>query len=567
MINGVNSFEAVYDMKSGDVDFERDIVKAGGLTIRIRELSKVDTMKFDFENVGLSFVYFDDGNVYFLYSDALAYTKLLKKIASSPKKVGERLRYFQNDYGVEHELWVQLLQHTLKKFNINQYSYADQCNIPCTSDYFSIRYGRCNIYPEKVDSIQDIHSLLYGLLPQNYGATRKKSLQKEFESEFERFKDICGAELENREAYSQYLENKNTENIDSWKTARDELYSVKMKVQQLAKEDVLDVQCSNRYVFFLDYCINFAHNRIGEINRNKLFQKYGPISDIKMSLRDCINKLGFSELFGLYKEYKVTEKLICSKARQGGMNPTEAPYKDYVDVYRLGSVLISDRMNQINKNKAKNKYILQDLLDEALIFYYDTDSAQEAYSARSNEKYTQDKESGDRGEQKVEYALKWLDQSYVRIERKSNDRVGDSCIYILNPEYVDEKQEYDHLVVSNKGIFVVETKNYTGKLIIDQYGNWIRKKNEKEEGVKNPLQQIRQHEKVLKSFLPQECDVISIICIANDKAIIEGSENCPIPIVKSDMLVEFIENWNGSNSIMTDLQKEKCIEAIYNYMV
>ena len=69
------------------------------------------------------------------------------------------------------------------------------------------------------------------------------------------------------------------------------------------------------------------------------------------------------------------------------------------------------------------------------------------------------------------------------------------------------------------------------------------------------------------SFLPQECRVISIICIANDKAIIEGSENCPIPIIKSDMLVEFIEN-GGENEIkISDLQVEKCVNLIYDHMV
>lgn len=104
-------------------------------------------------------------------------------------------------------------------------------------------------------------------------------------------------------------------------------------------------------------------------------------------------------------------------------------------------------------------------------------------------------------------------------------------------------------------------------MFIDQYGKWIRKKAGEEEGIKNPLQQIRQHEKILQSFLPKECKVISIICVANDKAIIEGAENCPIPIVKSDMLVEYLENYNLIDSNMTDSQKEECIKAIYQYMV
>ena len=103
--------------------------------------------------------------------------------------------------------------------------------------------------------------------------------------------------------------------------------------------------------------------------------------------------------------------------------------------------------------------------------------------------------------------------------------------------------------------------------MVDKSGNWIRKKDGEEEGMKNPLQQVRQHEKLLASFLPKECRIISILCIANDKAIIEGFEHCPIPIVKSDLLVEFIENWQTTGSELSDGQKESCITAIYEHIV
>lgn len=268
------------------------------------------------------------------------------------------------------------------------------------------------------------------------------------------------------------------------------------------------------------------------------------------------------------KNIKKKETCLFSEGRYDDRLRIEsALYKKYIDVFRLGSVLISNRMNQINQNKARHKYIPQDLLDEAMVFYYEGKSVQDSYKAQSDEKYFQEKKGGNKGEQKVEYALKWLDPSFIRIKRKSIDRVGDKCIRICNPDFVDEKQEYDHLIISNKGIFNVETKNYTGKLIIDKYGNWIRKKKDLEEGVKNPIQQIRQHEKMLRSFLEKECNIISIICIANDKAIIEGVENCVIPIVKSDMLVEFIEKWNLSDIEMSDEQKEKCVMDIYNHML
>ena len=300
---------------------------------------------------------------------------------------------------------------------------------------------------------------------------------------------------------------------------------------------------------------------------NALLRRYGPVSILKENLRSSINRLGFMELLELFKEYKAQENYFSELVAQSNLDRKDSLFKQYADIYRLGSVLISDRMNQINRNKTKNKYIPQDLLDEAMVFYYDADSPQDAYAARSAEIYSQAKESGDKGEKKVDYALKWLDTSYVKIEKRSKDKAGNLCILISNPTFIDEKQEYDHLIVSSKGVFSIETKNFAGKLVVDKSGNWIRKKDGGEEGMKNPLQQVRQHEKLLASFLPRECHIISILCIANDKAVIEGEEHCPIPIVKSDLLVEFIENWKETGSELSDDQKEDCVATIYEHMV
>ena len=300
---------------------------------------------------------------------------------------------------------------------------------------------------------------------------------------------------------------------------------------------------------------------------NALLRRYGPVSILKENLRSSINRLGFMELLELFKEYKAQENYFSELVAQSNLDRKDSLFKQYADIYRLGSVLISDRMNQINRNKTKNKYIPQDLLDEAMVFYYDADSPQDAYAARSAEIYSQAKESGDKGEKKVDYALKWLDTSYVKIEKRSKDKAGNLCILISNPTFIDEKQEYDHLIVSSKGVFSIETKNFAGKLVVDKSGNWIRKKDGGEEGMKNPLQQVRQHEKLLASFLPRECHIISILCIANDNAVIEGEEHCPIPIVKSDLLVEFIENWKETGSELSDDQKEDCVATIYEHMV
>lgn len=553
------------------LDLEKEYICVDDVNIDINKLNKVGLIDINFRNVKITFAYSYNEDYFFMYSDTVAYEELIKEIAGNRKDMRQKLLQYQNDFDVEHSLWKQLLQYTCEKFDVNIYTYSDlyseQSGLNELSDYFSMKYDKSWLYPRKVDSIKDAYDVLSSVLPQNFSTTRKNYLKQEAEDEIKKFTDICGNNLENRENYLKKIEMLNGSSLDRWNSSKEELQSLRAKLQEFIQEEIFDDERSNNIQRFLDYCINYVYVRVNKLNENALLQQYGPISELKIMLRQNMNRLGFMELLDLYKEYKEKEKLLCSKARHAGMKLDEFPYGEYIDIYRFGSILISDKMNQINRNKTKNKYIPQDLLDEALIFYYDTESAKEADSIRLNEKYAQDKQSGNKGEQKVDYALKWLDKSFIQIEKKSNDKVGNRCIFIKNDEFIDERQEYDHLIVSNKGIFNIETKNYIGKLVVDQYGNWIRKKDNEEEGLKNPLQQIRQHEKVLMSFLPEYCKVISIICIANDKAIIEGSENCSIPIIKSDMLVEFIENCNEEEMKMSDSQVEHCVNAIYSHMV
>lgn len=178
------------------------------------------------------------------------------------------------------------------------------------------------------------------------------------------------------------------------------------------------------------------------------------------------------------------------------------------------------------------------------------------------------KAPGNEGEKRVNFALKWLGDEFTQIEYRSKDIAGDPCIILANPNFIDFTQEYDHIVVSTKEIFVIETKNYLGTINIDQNGNWTRILDGKKTGETNPIQQLRQHEKLLKSFLPAETPVVSIICIANDRAILEGVENFEAPIVKSDQLVEYIEKYcrNKKDALSVE-QCQNCVHLIYKHML
>lgn len=236
-------------------------------------------------------------------------------------------------------------------------------------------------------------------------------------------------------------------------------------------------------------------------------------------------------------------------------------YNLYIKFFEYAFVIIENQKN----NKCYDIYTKK--LEEAMCFLYEVDTMEEAKRIQSNDMYRYKKDVGNSGEAKVNYALKWLDSSFEKISKEEYENGENFGFHLYNPEYINEEQEYDHIVVGKTGIFIIETKNYSGTIIIDKYGNWIREKNNSKVGTLNPTQQIRRHEKLLKSFIPEYVNIISIICIANDKAIIEGVENSTIPIVKSDMLVEYIENYQTKNTLMSRDEILKCVSLINEHIV
>ena len=92
------------------------------------------------------------------------------------------------------------------------------------------------------------------------------------------------------------------------------------------------------------------------------------------------------------------------------------------------------------------------------------------------------------------------------------------------------------------------------------------KKEGVQEGERNPIQQLRRHEKLLRSILGKDIPIICMICMAHPKMIIEGVENCNVPLIKSDLLVEYIENYDLGTSSLTDADISKIRNQIEKYM-
>lgn len=174
--------------------------------------------------------------------------------------------------------------------------------------------------------------------------------------------------------------------------------------------------------------------------------------------------------------------------------------------------------------------------------------------------------AGYRGEDAVEYVLKWLrPYGYMPVEKTCLTKYGTISILLQNKSFINEAQEYDHIIVGKNGVFLIETKNYSGEITITKDGDWFQNKGVESHGIKNPVQQCNRHAAIVKSIIP-DIPVISIICIANDGVIIKGRANCKIPIVKADLLQDFIEEYQTPVNLSKE-EIEATLHTIDSYKV
>ena len=158
------------------------------------------------------------------------------------------------------------------------------------------------------------------------------------------------------------------------------------------------------------------------------------------------------------------------------------------------------------------------------------------------------KNSNNYGEKDVEYALKWfmaIDGGHVvSIKNDCESQYRYNCIVLQKPDFINEPQEYDHIIVCSAGIMLIETKHWKGNIEIRPDGKWIRKADDESSvvGEKSPKFQMRRHEVLIQKILPG-VPVHSLICFSNASAIIDGRENFKdYPIITVDQLEETLTN-------------------------
>jgi hypothetical protein len=121
----------------------------------------------------------------------------------------------------------------------------------------------------------------------------------------------------------------------------------------------------------------------------------------------------------------------------------------------------------------------------------------------------------------------------------------------------DGTTQIDHVLVSTKGIFVIETKNYSGWIFGDEKSKqWMQTLYRVKSRFQNPIRQNYLHVKVIEhllDFLPKG-QIYSVVVFTGS-----GQFKTPIPkgVVYLDQLADFLRNFQ--DEIISANRVEFCV--------
>lgn len=533
------------------IDWESENINLNKYTININRVRSVQKINIIFDNdcnVIFLVVKIGQNKWDFYYSDLDGYEQLIQKIASQKTKVSKILKKYENSYDEMYSLWKVLTCTAVKTFKLDMFMYFRELGYSYQSDYIDehIIFSRKK-YVKYISSISEAYDCLVSILPENIEETRKLAKEENIRKLVKEYAD------KQREinSISEPL------NSDYYISIQDNgLYQeLKMRINEIKywskgiELQVADETWCRQRIDVLEQQIKVIKKVYEERLIQKLEDQHGTVKELKTELLKIINGLPFNDALSLFERYRDTSQELIDKKKNDLFKGDFTSYDRYIEFYQHASIFVSNYLNEINKYKSKRVLIPRSKIDSSMMYMYNANTVEEAYELKQEKNYLENRSFGEKGEAEVNYALKWLVGDYIKFDRTPSGKYGQYSIILNNKKFIDEPQEFDHIVVGPQGIFNIETKNYAGKLIIDTNGNWIRIKSDGSEiGERNPMQQIRRHEAVLKSIVGEDIPIISILVMANPKIIIEGVENFSIPLLKSDRLEEYISTYKNDKA-------------------
>lgn len=178
------------------------------------------------------------------------------------------------------------------------------------------------------------------------------------------------------------------------------------------------------------------------------------------------------------------------------------------------------------------------------------------------------------------------DIKYISYGIKGEEQIGFELrnshmpMYVLHDlylEFEDLSAQIDYLIITRKGIFVIECKNLFGDITINQNGDFIRtmKWGGKivKEGIYSPVTQNKRHLDLIKKVRAQDKSTLmklffekafnnnyhSIVVLANPKTILDtkhAPKDVRDQVIRADQLIEYIKKVNATIKIEPNSDKQ-----------
>lgn len=153
-------------------------------------------------------------------------------------------------------------------------------------------------------------------------------------------------------------------------------------------------------------------------------------------------------------------------------------------------------------------------------------------------------------------------------------------MYVLHDlylEYEDLSAQIDYLIITRKGIFVIECKNLFGDITINQNGDFVRSMNlgrkVVKEGIYSPITQNKRHLEIIRQVRAQDKGALarvffkkyfydryhSIVVLANPKTILDTKDapkEVKNQVIRADQLIEYIKKVNATIKVEPSSDKE-----------
>lgn len=152
------------------------------------------------------------------------------------------------------------------------------------------------------------------------------------------------------------------------------------------------------------------------------------------------------------------------------------------------------------------------------------------------------------------------------IRANENGRTGISVRNAYVPEDDGKTSEIDVIYVTKKGIFVLESKNYSGWIFGDEKQQmWTQSlPNKQKQRFYNPIKQNKTHIKWLSNYLGMDIPMYSIIVFSKRCELKKVTVNDPkVHVIKRDDLYTYVTAiWDAAPQCITDEQVSEIAEKI-----